>query len=158
MGGVRLRPQNQGHKNALARRGDPAPAASAAPRRLPVGDGAQAVRRTGHGLRLQIAVGGVDLRKALHQSPPRLRQIGQHVPGRERIRPRAQTVAPVRDGVNVIARGAQCTHCLTDRRARHAQLFAHLLAGYIALRLREQEQNIIPQHPITPLVVRFLCL
>ena len=77
------------------------------PRRLPVGDSAQAVRRTGHGLRLEVAVGGVDLRKALHQSPPRLRQIGQHVPGRERIRPRAQTIAPVRDGVNVIARAAR---------------------------------------------------
>ena len=41
-----------------------------------VGNGAQAVRRAAHGLGLEITVRGVDLRKALHQSPPRPRQIG----------------------------------------------------------------------------------
>ena len=95
----------------------------AAPGRLPVGDGAQAVRRAAHGLGLQVTVRGVDLRKALHRRPPRLRQVGQHIPGRKRIRPRAQAVAPVRDRVDVIPVGAQCAHRLADRRARHAQLF-----------------------------------
>ena len=75
----------------------------------------------------------------------------------ERVRPRAQAVAPVRDRVDVIAVGAQRAHRLTDRRARHTQFFAHLLAGEIPLRLREQEQNIVPQHEITLLLIFFWC-
>ena len=155
--GRAIRPQEHGQVGPLPRVRAKRPPGPAAPGRLPVGNGAQTVRRAAHGLGLEITVRGVDLRKAPHRRPPRLRQVGQHVPGRERVRPRAQAVAPVRDRVDIIAVCAQRAHRLADRRARHAQLFAHFLAGEIPLRLREQEQNIVPQHEITLLWIFLWC-
>ena len=130
MRGMRLRPQNQRHENALARRGKPAPPAAAAPRRLLVRNDERALPGAVGGHRARVTVGGIHAAQIYDgfARPFRVqaaRNYGRH----QAVRHGNQPIALPAAGLNVKSEFAQLADLLPNRRAGHAQLFAERLAG-----------------------------
>ena len=150
MGGVRLRPQNQGHKNALARRGNPAPAASAAPRRLLVGHDERTLRRAVRGQRAGVAVGRIHAAQ-IHDAPPRPPgfQAARDHRRHQAVRYGREPITLPAAGLNVKPRLAKLADLLPNRRAGHAQLLAERLAGN-RLAPEQPRQNFFCHHSLSP--------